>query len=122
MHVRIGKSNAILHAACGRSPPAAGCCGPRSRHAARRRAARLGKALGEAEVERGQNARYPPLEQLAEQEEPPHYTESPRRQIRALPSPLLLNQFDEVGVRHGGRVAQKTFTSNSLISKYDDLL
>ncbi len=42
---RIGQTNAILPAACGRSPPAAGGCGPRSRHAARRRAALLEKAL-----------------------------------------------------------------------------
>ncbi len=45
---RLGKSNAMLHAACGRSPPAAGGCFPRSQHAARRRAALRGKALGKA--------------------------------------------------------------------------
>ncbi len=38
--VGLGKSNAILHAACGRSPPAASGYGPRSRHAARRLVAR----------------------------------------------------------------------------------
>ncbi len=41
---RIGQSNAILPAACGRSPPAASGCGPRSRHAALRLAALLVKA------------------------------------------------------------------------------
>ncbi|MEE8292209.1 MAG: hypothetical protein V3R80_12060 [Candidatus Tectomicrobia bacterium] len=37
-----------MPAACGRIPPAAGGYGPRSRHAARRLAALLGKALGAA--------------------------------------------------------------------------
>ncbi len=41
----LGKSNAILPAACGRIPPAAGGYGPQSRHAAWRQAALLEKAL-----------------------------------------------------------------------------
>ena len=43
---RIGKSKALLPAACGRSPLAAGGCGSRSRHAARRRAALWGRRWG----------------------------------------------------------------------------
>ncbi len=42
---RRGKSNAILHAAGGRSPPAAGGCGPRSRQAAQRLPSLLARAL-----------------------------------------------------------------------------
>ncbi len=45
-HQRRGTTNAMVPAACGRTPPAAGSCGLWSRHAAWRRAALLGKALG----------------------------------------------------------------------------
>ncbi len=41
---RLGKSNALLPAACGRTLAAAGGYGPWSRYAVRRQAARLGKA------------------------------------------------------------------------------
>ncbi len=47
-HQRRGKTNAMLLAACGCTPPAAGSCGLWSRHATRRQAARLWKALGTA--------------------------------------------------------------------------
>ncbi len=45
MHSDLGKTNAILPAACGRIPPAAGGYGPQSRHAAWRQAALLEKVL-----------------------------------------------------------------------------
>ncbi len=47
-HQRRGTTHAMVPAACGCTPPAAGSCGLWSRQAARRQAARLGKALGTA--------------------------------------------------------------------------
>ncbi len=48
---RIGKSNALLHAACSSTLPAAGCCGPRSRQAARRLVLRAFRATAPAELQ-----------------------------------------------------------------------
>ncbi len=47
-HQRRGTTNAMVLAACGCTPPAAGSCGLWSRHATRRQAARLWKVLGTA--------------------------------------------------------------------------
>ncbi len=47
----LGKSHAILYAACNRSPPAAGCCGPRSRQPARRLVLRAFRATAPAELQ-----------------------------------------------------------------------
>ncbi len=48
---RIGKSNALLHAACSSTLPAAGGCGPRSRQAARRLVLRAFRATAPAELQ-----------------------------------------------------------------------
>ncbi len=48
---RIGQTNAILPAACGRSPPAAGCCGPRSRQAERIQVLRSFRETAPAELQ-----------------------------------------------------------------------